>query len=195
VFGKPRMPGRWTGIVDEGNSSMVVTNIFQPLMTFKPGSSELVPCLAAAPPIISKDNKEITFKLRRGVKFHDGTTMDADAVVFSLKRQHDKNDPFFKFGPWNYWGGKGWSDTEKKQGIVKDIVKVGRLDREDPAQSAGPVDHVQFRAVFHRTSCPRPREEIRRRVQEPPGRHRPLPVRGMGQGRSYRAQAVRRLLG
>ncbi len=125
VYGKPKDARVLDpGVCDEGNSSMVITNLFQPLLTFKPGTSELVPCLASELPLVSKDNKEITFKIRKGVKFHDGTVMDADAVVFSLKRQHDKSNPFNKFGPWNYWSGKGWSDTDKKQGIVKDIVKV-----------------------------------------------------------------------
>jgi peptide/nickel transport system substrate-binding protein len=125
VFGKPKDARVLDpGICDEGNSSMVITNMFQPLITFKPGTSEFMPCLAAEMPTVSKDHKEITFKLRQGVKFHDGTTMDADAVVFSLKRQFDKSSPFNKFGPWNYWSGKGWSDTDKKQGIVKDVVKV-----------------------------------------------------------------------
>ena len=56
---------------------------------------------------MSKDDLELTFKLRKGVKFHDGTPLDADAVVFSLKRQNDKNHPFNKFGPWKYWSVQG----------------------------------------------------------------------------------------
>ena len=125
IMGKPKDARTLDpGVCDEGNSSMIITNMFQPLLTFKPGTSELIPCLASAMPVVSKDNMEITFKIRQGVKFHDGTPMDVDAVVFSLKRQNDKSDPFNKFGPWNYWSGKGWSATDKKPGIVKDIVKV-----------------------------------------------------------------------
>ena len=125
IMGKPKDARTLDpGVCDEGNSSMIITNMFQPLLTFKPGTSELIPCLASAMPVVSKDNMEITFKIRQGVKFHDGTPMDVDAVGFSLKRQNDKSDPFNKFGPWNYWSGKGWSATDKKPGIVKDIVKV-----------------------------------------------------------------------
>src|SRR6059058_279986 len=34
----------------------------------------------------SADGKEVTIKLRPGVKFHDGDTFDADAAKFSLER-------------------------------------------------------------------------------------------------------------
>lgn len=111
------------GMVDEGNSSMVVSQMFESLLAYKPGTTEIIPCLAKSYSI-SKDVLEVTFNLRQGVKFHDGTPMNADAVVFSLKRQNDKKHPFNQFGPWKYWSSKGWSATEKDAGIVKDIVKV-----------------------------------------------------------------------
>jgi peptide/nickel transport system substrate-binding protein len=38
---------------------------------------------------VSQDGIEITFKLRKNVKFHDGTPMDAEAVKFSLDRIKD----------------------------------------------------------------------------------------------------------
>jgi peptide/nickel transport system substrate-binding protein len=34
---------------------------------------------------IAPDGKSITFKLRQGVKFHDGTVFDADAVLFNYQ--------------------------------------------------------------------------------------------------------------
>ncbi|GAB2912707.1 ABC transporter substrate-binding protein [Nonomuraea fastidiosa] len=49
-------------------------------------SSAIVPQLAAAPPELSDDGKEVTIKLREGVKFNDGTPFDADAVKKSLDR-------------------------------------------------------------------------------------------------------------
>jgi ABC-type transport system substrate-binding protein len=40
---------------------------------------------------VSKDGLTWTFRLRRGVVFHDGTPFDADAVVFDIQRQIDPN--------------------------------------------------------------------------------------------------------
>ena len=44
------------------------------------------PQLAAALPTISDGGRTITIKLRSGVKFNDGTPMDAESVRFSLER-------------------------------------------------------------------------------------------------------------
>jgi peptide/nickel transport system substrate-binding protein len=47
---------------------------------------DIVPQLAASMPQISADGKTVTIKLRSGVKFADGTAMDAAAVKTSLDR-------------------------------------------------------------------------------------------------------------
>src|SRR5881409_2863490 len=44
------------------------------------------PQLAAALPAIADGGRTVTIRLRAGVKFNDGTPMDADAVKFSLDR-------------------------------------------------------------------------------------------------------------
>lgn len=49
-------------------------------------NTKLVPQLAAALPQTSADGKTVTIKLRTGVKFNDGTPMDAAAVKKSLDR-------------------------------------------------------------------------------------------------------------
>lgn len=46
---------------------------------------KLVPALAESW-IVSEDNKEITFKIRPNVKFHNGDILTADDVVFSINR-------------------------------------------------------------------------------------------------------------
>ena len=65
------------------NTNVVVTNITEPLLRFGP-SGELQPNLATAWQL--KDPKTMVITLRSGVKFHDGTTMTADDVAFSMSR-------------------------------------------------------------------------------------------------------------
>ncbi|MBK0326321.1 ABC transporter substrate-binding protein [Rhodobacteraceae bacterium F11138] len=64
--------------------SVVYTNIFEGLTRFM-GDGSVVPGLAESWEI-SDDGLVYTFKLRDGVVFHDGTTMDAEDVKFSLDR-------------------------------------------------------------------------------------------------------------
>ena len=64
--------------------SVVYSNIFEGLTRFKSDGS-IIPGLAESWEI-SEDGLTYTFKLRDGVTFHDGTTMDAEDVKFSLDR-------------------------------------------------------------------------------------------------------------
>jgi peptide/nickel transport system substrate-binding protein len=48
--------------------------------------AEVVPQLATALPVVSKDKLSYTIRLRKGVVFNDGTPFDASAVVTSLQR-------------------------------------------------------------------------------------------------------------
>jgi peptide/nickel transport system substrate-binding protein len=50
------------------------------------GTYEYAPILAASLPVASKDKRTYTVQLRKGVLFNDGTPMDADAVVVTVKR-------------------------------------------------------------------------------------------------------------
>ncbi|WP_243119934.1 ABC transporter substrate-binding protein [Pelotomaculum propionicicum] len=67
-------------------SNKVITNIFEGLVRFKPGTSTIEPCLAEAWRV-SPDGREWTFYLRRDVKFHDGTPFNSEAVRYSVERQ------------------------------------------------------------------------------------------------------------
>jgi len=80
------------GNITDGNSIIVQDQIYNRLMQFKPGSTDLEPALATNW-TVSKDGKTWTFKLRQGVKFHDGTLFDAEAVKFNVERWWDPKHP------------------------------------------------------------------------------------------------------
>jgi len=83
----------------DGNSFLVCDNVFEALVFYKDESTALEPGLAKSWKT-SPDGKTYTFNLRKGVKFHDGTPFNADAVVFSIGRMmKERNVKFF---------GKGW---------------------------------------------------------------------------------------
>ncbi|NRA88212.1 MAG: ABC transporter substrate-binding protein [Rhizobiales bacterium] len=65
--------------------SIVTQHFYETLFTFN-SKFEVVPLLAETMPKISDDGKTYTIKIRQGITFHDGSTMDAHDVVESLKR-------------------------------------------------------------------------------------------------------------
>jgi peptide/nickel transport system substrate-binding protein len=84
------------GYETDGNSFMVCDNIYEALVAYNDESTELEPGLAESWKI-SPDGKTYTFHLRKGIKFHDGTPLNSDAVVFSIARMM-KNRKFKFFG-------------------------------------------------------------------------------------------------
>ncbi len=72
--------------VTDGESSAVTENIFDGLLQFKDRSTDVAPALALSWEL-SADRRHYTFHLRPGVRFHDGTPCDAEAVKFSFDRQ------------------------------------------------------------------------------------------------------------
>jgi len=110
------------GDVTDGESIQRMDNIFEGLVEFKSGTTEIEPCLATSWEV-SEDGKEITFHLREGVKFHDGTDFNADAVIFSFARQYDTNHPYYQYGEWPYWGWM-YGDIDKVEKIDDYTVKI-----------------------------------------------------------------------
>jgi ABC-type transport system substrate-binding protein len=110
--------------LDPGSTSVSkqVDNIFEGLVRFKVGATSIEPCLATSWEI-SADGKEITFHLRKGVKFHDSTDFNADAVVFSFARQYDTTHPYNQYVEWYMWGYL-FSDIDKMEKIDDDTVKL-----------------------------------------------------------------------
>ena len=70
----------------EAAGLMIIYNLGETLYTYKLGTTELEPRLAIAFPTISEDGLVYTIPIRQGVKFHDGTVFNAQAMAFSLNR-------------------------------------------------------------------------------------------------------------
>ena len=66
-------------------------NIYEGLYGFAEKNAEVKPLLATELPEISDDGLIYTIKLREGVKFHDGTDFNADAVKTSIERLLEPN--------------------------------------------------------------------------------------------------------
>lgn len=69
-----------------GEAVKVIHNLYDTLVTYDDKTLDLVPALATSLGDVSEDGLVWTFPIRKEVKFHDGSTLNADAVVFSLER-------------------------------------------------------------------------------------------------------------
>jgi ABC-type transport system substrate-binding protein len=57
--------------------------------------SVVIPGLATSWAVDAKDKTKWVFKLRPGVKFHDGSPVNADAIVWNVRKVLDKDAPHF----------------------------------------------------------------------------------------------------
>ncbi|MCS7111448.1 MAG: ABC transporter substrate-binding protein [Ignisphaera sp.] len=73
-------------------SAIVIQNIYDSLVGFKPGTTELIPKLAERWES-NEDSTVWTFYIRRNAKFHDGTELTADVVKQSIDRAKQLKGP------------------------------------------------------------------------------------------------------
>jgi len=96
-------------IVTDGESFRVTGQVLEPLYQYEPGSTTPIPALAES--CTPNDaGTEWTCALRQGVKFHDGTDFNADAVIFNFERWRFTDNPYHYdsqvFEYYEYmWGG------------------------------------------------------------------------------------------
>jgi peptide/nickel transport system substrate-binding protein len=97
----------------------IATLLFEGLVRWTSGTTAIEPGLARSWQT-SPDGKVWTFELRPGVVFHDGTPLDAAAVVFSFERLRDSRHP-------SYLGGE---DADYWRQLIKDVSRVTALDAD-----------------------------------------------------------------
>ena len=93
-------PGQALGL----HTLRVTAQLFETLVATPDDSTEVVPGLAESW-TTSADGLAWTFKLRRGVRFHDGTPLEAAAVKFTFDRVIDPSHPHAKSGKWSFVAG------------------------------------------------------------------------------------------
>lgn len=91
--------------IDDGESVNTLTQICEGLVRFKSGTLEIEPWLAESYSV-SPDGLVYRFNIREGVRFHDGTPLDAEAAAYSFQRQMDEAHPAHlpeaAFSYWSY---------------------------------------------------------------------------------------------
>jgi len=126
------------GNITDGNSLIVQNQIYNRLMEFKPGTTDLQPALATEWKA-SADGKTWTFKLRQGVTFQDGTPFNAEAVKFNIDRWWDANHPqgyrnagkIYEIWSQVFGGFKGTPDSIVQSVTVVDAATV-QIDLKQP---------------------------------------------------------------
>jgi peptide/nickel transport system substrate-binding protein len=86
-----------THIYQGRGHEIILLALFEGLYTYPNGdvSKPYQSVLATGLPTVSSDGLKYTVNLRKGVKFHDGTPFNADAVVFNYMRYLDKSHPYY----------------------------------------------------------------------------------------------------
>ncbi len=89
-------------LVSDGESIRVITQLFETLVGLKAGTTEVEPRLAESYEV-SDDATTFTFQIREGIKFHDGTDLDAEAVCFNFDRWYNFSGPTQNASASYYW--------------------------------------------------------------------------------------------
>ena len=80
------------------NDFRILMNVYDGLVRDRSGTFEVEPGLAESW-TISDDGKDYTFSLLQGIKFHDGSPFNAEAVKFNFDRMLVKGHPYAENGP------------------------------------------------------------------------------------------------
>ena len=75
----------WDPSVESAQGQMVLSNVYETLLRYDAIEEKFIPVLATGY-TKSDDGMSWTFFIRKGVRFHDGSELDAEAVKFSIER-------------------------------------------------------------------------------------------------------------
>jgi len=117
----------------DGESFRVTRQVMESLLRFEPGSFDLAPALATEIPKPENGGRTYTVKLRKGVKFHDGTEFNADAVKFNYDRWRDTKNPYHKGG------------GSQTSGFAYYTGQYGGFDEDSVIESVDVVDDYTVR--------------------------------------------------
>jgi dipeptide transport system substrate-binding protein len=115
-------------LATDGTTLNATRAIYNRLVEFKYGATDIVPALAESW-TISKDGKTYTFKLRPNVKFQTTAyftptrNLNADDVLFSFNRQRLKDHPYHALNSSNY----EYFNSMDMGALIKNIEKVDDL--------------------------------------------------------------------
>jgi peptide/nickel transport system substrate-binding protein len=132
VFGATADPIALDGaLVSDGESLRAVAQMFETLVSLKPGTTEVVPGLAERWEA-SNGGKTWAFTLRDGVTFHDGTALDAEAVCFNFDRWYGFTGSFQNPSASYYWQTVfgGFRKTEPDSGAPTTSLYAGCTARD-----------------------------------------------------------------
>lgn len=107
----------------DGESLKVTRQIYDTLVDYKDENTEIIPGLADSWES-SADGLSWTFKLKKGIKFHDGTPFNAEAVVFNFERWMDKSNPYHKGGEFPYYAYMFGGFKGDKGHVIKSVTAV-----------------------------------------------------------------------
>lgn len=117
-----------------------VSTIYEQLTQFSLDSTDLNPKSGLAEKYtISPDQLTYTFTLRKDIPFHSNKyftptrSLNADDIIFSFMRQHDKNHPFHKVSnlEYDYYYGMGMHKTIKSFKKIDDLTVEITLNERD----------------------------------------------------------------
>lgn len=107
----------------DGETFRVTENIYETLVSYEDTNTTVIPGLAESWEI-SEDGLTYTFKLRQGVKFHDGTDFNAEAVKFNFDRWMDKSNKYHNPEGFPYYNDMFGGYKGDPDHVIKEIKVV-----------------------------------------------------------------------